>query len=135
MTKIGLLRCPQNDTKCPLTSCLKTMAAGTEGFSGYEGTELAGVFTLTDSRDKNMELAKILKAKGADVLHLVTCGFAKKQDGKWYAGNGFVEGPEELMSDLAKETGLPCVLGGAHLPEGYTPVIFGPGTGEPAEHI
>ena len=135
MTKIGLLRCPQNETKCPLTSCLKTMAASSEGFSEYEAAELAGVFTLTESRDKNVELAKILKAKGAEVLHMVTCGFAKKEDGKWIVGNGFVEEPEQLMSDLARETGLPCVLGGAHLPEGYIPMVFGPGGETSAETV
>ena len=118
--KIGLLRCAQNERKCPLTNCFKTMNACTQGFSGYEATELAGVFTVAEFPEETVTLAKILKAKGAEVIHISTCAFAHKEDGKWHEGQGFISDCAGLMARIAKEADIPCVMGAAHLPEGYT---------------
>jgi predicted metal-binding protein len=127
MTAIGLFRCRKNETKCPLTNCFRSLFSRQQGFSDYEQTEIAGVFTLQDDQAINLDLAKILKSKGAEAIHITTCAFAHKGEGKtWHLGNGFAKNVDELCAAIAKETGLPCIKGSAHLPEGYTPQVFHP---------
>jgi len=125
MTRIGLFRCAENDHKCPLTSCFKCLRSCKEGFAGYDETELVGVFTIDPSPEAAVNLGKIMKAKGADVIHAVTCAFAHKQDGKWVMGDGFCDNLDELLSMVAAEAQIPCVKGSAHLPAGYEPERFG----------
>ena len=124
MTKIAILRADQNSRRCPLTSCLKCLAGRKEGFAGYPDTELVGVFTLSGDPEETLGLARILKAKGAEAIHVVTCAFAHKDQGGWVLGEGFVDDPDGLMERLAEDTGLPCVKGTAHLPPGYVPERF-----------
>jgi predicted metal-binding protein len=127
MTAIGLFRCQENETKCPLTNCFRSLLSREQAFSGYERTELAGVFTLQDDLAATLDLAKILKSKGAEAIHIPTCAFAHKGEGKtWHLGHGFVPNVDDLCTAIAKESGLPCVKGSAHLPEGYTPQVFQP---------
>jgi predicted metal-binding protein len=125
MTKIGLFRCPHNEGKCPLTSCFLSLQEQAQGFSRYDNPQLVGVFTLKDSIDENLALAKILKAKGVEVIHFVTCAFSHKDEGKtWYLGNGFYEDVDSVARKIVQETGIPCIKGTAHLPENYSVEIF-----------
>jgi predicted metal-binding protein len=127
MTAIGLFRCRTNETKCPLTNCFRSLFSRSQGFSGYEHTELAGVFTLQEELEANLDLARILKSKGAEAIHVATCAFARKGEGKtWHLGGGFVDNVDDLCAAIAQETGIPCIKGSAHLPEGYTPDVFRP---------
>lgn len=120
MSKIGLFRCPDNELKCPLTSCFKSLKDREQGFAGYSETELVGVFTLQKNMKENLKLAKIMKAKGAEAIHLVTCSFAHKGEGKtWHLGQGFIQDTDILAREIASATGLPCVKGSAHLPADY----------------
>ncbi|BBO67875.1 hypothetical protein DSCA_18050 [Desulfosarcina alkanivorans] len=125
MAKIGLIRCQKNETRCPLTGCFKCLENREQGFSGHEQTELVGVFTCRCPGDGLVDMAKILKSKGADTIHVCTCTFSHKADGKWIAGNGFCGDVDRLMAQIASETQMPCVKGTAHLPEGYHPRVFG----------
>lgn len=125
MTAIGLLRCRTNETKCPLTNCFKSLFSRQQGFAGYEQTDLAGVFTIQEDPTATVDLAKILKAKGAQAIHVATCAFAHKGEGMtWHLGKGFVPNVDDLCASIAQETGLPCIKGSAHLPEGYAPEVF-----------
>ncbi|MFP4167308.1 MAG: CGGC domain-containing protein [Desulfonatronovibrionaceae bacterium] len=127
MSKIGLFRCADNERKCPLTSCFKSLNHREQGFAGYADTELVGVFTLQKDTEENLALAKILKAKGAEAIHLVTCAFARKGEGKtWHLGGGFIEQTSALAQKIAEATNLPCIKGSAHLPADYKPEIFNP---------
>ncbi len=125
MTAIGLLRCRENETKCPLTNCFRSLFSREQAFSRYESTQLAGVFTIQEDWDRTLELAKILRSKGAEVIHITTCAFAHKESGTtWQLGDGFFPNSDELCAAVARETGLPCVKGSAHLPPDYTPQVF-----------
>ncbi|MEW5949118.1 MAG: CGGC domain-containing protein [Thermodesulfobacteriota bacterium] len=124
MAKIGLIRCGKNEKRCPLTGCLQSMKSTTQGFARYPDTELVGVFTCRCPGDGVVELAKILKSKGADVIHLCTCTFAHREDGKWVAGGGFCAGVDDILKRIAREAEITCVKGTAHLPEGYQPEVF-----------
>lgn len=125
MTKIGLFRCPQNEEKCPLTNCFLSLQEQKQGFSRYEYPRLAGVFTLRESIEDNLALAKILKSKGVDVIHFVTCSFSHKDEGKnWYLGNGFFDNVDHIAQKIAEEIGIPCIKGTAHLPENYSVEVF-----------
>ncbi len=120
MSKIGLFRCADNELKCPLTSCLKSLQDREQGFAGYWETELVGVFTLQKDLEENLKLAKIMAGKGAEAIHLVTCAFAHRGEGKtWHLGQGFVPDTDNLAREIAKASGLPCVKGSAHLPADY----------------
>ena len=125
MTKIGIIRCEKNADRCPLTSCFKSLRNTEEGFSGYEETELTGVFNCRCPGDHVGNLAKILKSKGAQAVHFCTCTFAQKEDGKWKMGDGFCPNIDDLLQEVSKEAGIPCIKGTAHLPEGFTPKVFG----------
>jgi predicted metal-binding protein len=96
-----------------------------QGFSDYQETSLIGVFTLPEDEDQAVELAKILKAKGAEVIHMATCAFSHKAEGKtWLLGQGFYSKTDDVAGRIAAEAGIPCVKGTAHLPEGYQPEVF-----------
>ncbi len=61
-----------------------------------------------------------MKAKGAEAIHLTTCSFAHKREGKtWHFGDGFIQDTDGLARDIARATGIPCVKGSAHLPADY----------------
>ena len=125
MTKVAILRCEKNEDRCPLTSCFKTLVNRTEGFSDYTETMPAGVFTCRCPGDQVTDLAAILKSKGADAIHFCTCTFAKKTADGWdMSEGGFCDHLDELMEKVHKKTGLRCVKGSAHLPDGYTPVVM-----------
>ena len=125
MAKIGIIRCEKNERKCPLTSCFKCLDGTREGFAGYETGDLAGVFTCRCPGDGFNDMVRILKAKGAEAVHLVTCSFAGKVDGVWTEGKGFCPNIDALAREAAGSAGIPVVEGTAHLPEGYTPKRFG----------
>ncbi len=123
MTKVAMIRCEKNENRCPLTGCFKTMMETSQGFAGYEECTPAGVFTCRCPGDNAVEFGKILKSKGAEVIHFCTCSFAKKTEAGWdNANGGFCEDMEAIARKISRETGLPCVLGTAHLPKGYEPV-------------
>ena len=124
MTKTAIIRCEKNEERCPLTSCFKCMMESKEGFAGFDDCMPAGVFTCRCPGDNVTDLARILKAKGAEVIHFCTCAFAKKTDTGWIAGEGFCDHLDEIIEHANKETGLPCVKGSAHLPKGYIPEIW-----------
>jgi len=116
---IGIIRCERNDERCPLTSCIKSLQATQEAFSGYENPQLVGVFSCHCPGDGVARLGKILKAKGAQAIHFCTCTFSHKQAGEWVLGNGFCDHIDEILKQLSEDIGLPCVKGTAHLPEAY----------------
>jgi len=121
MRKIGIIRCEKNMDKCPLTNCLRCLREGKEGFSIYEACNLTGVFACHCPGDKAVDLAKILKAKGAEAIHFCTCTFAGKSEGSWVQEKGgFCADIDDIIEQVNAETGLPCVKGTAHLPTGYT---------------
>lgn len=124
MSKVGLIRCEKNETKCPLTSCFKALSSAKKGFAGCEAPELAGVFTCRCPGDNVAEMAKILKSKGAERIHFSTCMFAHREKDGWNLGSGFCADVDRLVRLAAAETGIPCVKGTAHLPNGYVPEIF-----------
>ncbi len=124
MAKIGLIRCEKNEKRCPLTGCLHCLESRSQGFAGHETTQLIGLFTCRCPGDEVVDMAKILKSKGAEVIHLCTCTFSSKQDGKWTVGKGLCEHPDALAQRIAAEAGITCIKGSAHLPEGYSPEKF-----------
>lgn len=119
MIKTGLIRCEKNEKSCPLTSCLNSLKTASEGFAGNEKYELMGVFTCRCPGDGISDMAKILKSKGAEIIHFCTCTFASRENGKWINGNGFCSNIDSLVQKAADASGIPCVKGSAHLPEGY----------------
>ncbi|MFO7752460.1 MAG: CGGC domain-containing protein [Desulfobacteraceae bacterium] len=125
MTNVAIIRCEKNENRCPLTSCFKTLVNRKEGFSGYSETVPAGVFTCRCPGDNVVDLARILKSKGAEAVHFCTCTFAKKTKNGWdMSEGGFCDRLDDLMKKVNEQTGLCCVKGSAHLPEGYTPVVM-----------
>ena len=124
MTKTALVRCEKNETRCPLTNCLKCMMEQKEGFAGYEACYPAGIFTCRCPGDNIEALARILKSKGAESIHVCTCSFARKTDEGWVYGNGFCDHIDDIIAAAHEASGLPCIKGTAHLPEGYTPGIL-----------
>jgi predicted metal-binding protein len=123
---IGIIRCEKNEERCPLTGCFKCLQDTKEGFSAYDSAKLLGVFTCRCPGDNLVKLGKILKAKGAQAIHICTCAFSRKENGKWQLGQGFCDSVDDLLKSLSNETGLPCVKGSAHLPEGYRVEIWNP---------
>jgi len=125
MTKVGIIRCEKNADRCPLTSGLKSLRDGAEGFSGYADAELVGLFTCSCPGDTAGNLGKILKSKGAQKIHFCTCSFARKEKDGWLMGDGFCPDIDNIMNRVSQEAGISCVKGTAHLPEGYIPVVSG----------
>jgi len=123
MTKVGLIRCEKNETRCPLTGCLTSLRNAAQGFADIAQPELVGIFTCRCPGDGTADMAKILKAKGAEVISWCTCAFARREGGAWVSGGGFCDHLDELAQRVAREARIPCVLGTAHLPEGYLPTI------------
>ncbi len=124
MTRVAIVRCEKNDERCPMTSCLKCLHEGTEGFSVHDRARLVGVFTCRCPGSGVAGLAAILKAKGAEAIHLCTCAFAGKADGVWTLEDGLCHRADELLAAMHEATGLPCVKGTAHLPPGYAPRVL-----------
>ncbi len=124
MIKIGMIRCEKNEKKCPLTNCIKCHDETVQGFSEYDECSLAGVFTCRCPGDNFTEMVKVLKAKGAEVVHIVTCAFSNKKEDSWSLGNGFCKQIDEFAISASAEAGIPVVKGTAHLPEGYIPEVF-----------
>lgn len=122
MTKVAIIRCEKNEGRCPLTSCFNCLMAATEGFAGYKEALPAGVFTCRCPGDNVANLGKILKSKGAESIHFCTCSFAGKTENGWkIEKGGFCSKVDTLMEQVHQATGITCVKGTAHLPEGYVP--------------
>jgi len=124
MAKIGLIRCERNVDRCPMTGCLTCLQETRQGFQAYDQAELVGLFTCSCPGDHLADFAKILQKKGAEAIHLSTCAFAHKEDGRWVMGGGLCAQPDDVMQRLAEAVGIPCIKGSAHLPEGYEPEVF-----------
>lgn len=134
MTKAAIIRCEKNEQRCPLTGCFNSLLDTKEGFAGYEACTPAGVFTCRCPGDNVADLAKILKAKGAEAIHFCTCAFAKKGEEGWVAADGgFCDHPDEIIQRIHAATGLPVVKGTAHLPGDYSLQVWGDAGGESAE--
>ena len=56
MKQIGIIRCEKNETQCPLTSCLKALDQGREGFQDGDG--LVGIFTCRCPGDGVADMAR-----------------------------------------------------------------------------
>ncbi|SMC60990.1 Predicted metal-binding protein [Desulfocicer vacuolatum DSM 3385] len=126
MTKIAIIRCEKNEDRCPLTGCFTCLVGNKQGFARYEDASVpGGVFTCRCPGDNVVGFAKILKSKGVDAIHFVTCTFAAKKEGKWDdAQGGFCEDIDAIIEKVHRETGMSCVKGSAHLPENYTPRVW-----------
>ncbi len=125
MTKIAMIRCEKNENRCPLTGDFASIDNKVQAFDKYDECDLVGVFTCRCPGDNAVGLAKILKSKGAEAIHFVTCAFSKMADGAWdIADGGFCDHLDEIAEKVHKETSLPCILGTAHLPKGYTPKVI-----------
>ncbi|MFZ5564906.1 MAG: CGGC domain-containing protein [Thermodesulfobacteriota bacterium] len=125
MKKTALIRCEKNQDRCPLTGCFNAMTEGKDAFAMHGPSRPAGVFTCHCPGDNVVDLAKILKAKGAEAIHFCTCTFAKKGESGWeLAPGGFCDHIDDLIEKVHQATGLACVKGSAHLPKGYTPQIW-----------
>jgi predicted metal-binding protein len=121
MTRAAIIRCEKNEDRCPLTSCLNCLLESKEGFAAYSDCKPAGIFTCRCPGDNIPEIATILKAKGADVIHFCTCAFSKKTDHGWtMTTGGFCDHLDEIVSQIHEKTGLPVIKGTAHLPKGYS---------------
>ena len=120
MTNVAIIRCEKNENSCPLTNCFKCLINSSEAFREYDECVPCGVFTCRCSGDNIESLAKILKAKGADVIHFCTCLFSKKTPSGWVESDGgFCSRLDDIMERVNKATGLTCVKGTAHLPSDY----------------
>jgi predicted metal-binding protein len=101
------------------------MLETTEGFAGYDACTQVGVFTCRCPGDNVADMAKILKSKGAQAIHLCTCTFASKTEEGWdKTKGGFCPNIEKIAADISRASGLTCILGTAHLPKDYSPVTF-----------
>lgn len=122
MTHVAIIRCEKNENRCPLTNCFTTLLDASQGFAEYDECRPAGVFTCRCPGDNVVDHARILKSKGAEVIHFCTCALAKKTETGWDdKQGGFCDHLEEIVRKAADASGLPCVMGTAHLPEGYVP--------------
>jgi len=125
VSRIALIRCEKNEDRCPLTGCFQCLDEKKEGFAHYTDAALVGVFTCKCPGDKAVALAKILKSKGAEVIHFCTCTFATKTGNGWdMTKGGFCSCIDEIIDRVHQETDLSCVKGSAHLPAGYTADIL-----------
>jgi predicted metal-binding protein len=97
-----------------------------EGFARYDGCMPAGIFTCRCPGNNAVDLAKILKSKGAEAIHFCTCSFAKKSDDDWVTTDGgFCDHIDDIIETVFQETKLPCVKGTAHLPQWYALQTWG----------
>ena len=122
MINTAIIRCEKNMDKCPLTSCFAALSSRKGAFQiHHEDCAVTGIFTCHCPGDNVVEMANILKNKGAEVIHFCTCAFATKGNGGWSMENGgFCKGIDEIIERVHNETGIPCVKGTAHLPKDYT---------------
>ncbi len=127
MTKAAIIRCEKNLETCPLTNCLKCLISKKEGFARYQNECIpVGIFTCHCPGDNLINQAKILKAKGAEVIHFCTCMFSKKTNNGWMLSHdSFCDKVNTLIDQVHKATALPCVKGTAHLPKDYYPEVWG----------
>ncbi len=126
MIKTAIIRCEKNMDRCPLTNCFKCMTEQKEGYAIYDKCMLTGVFTCRCPGDNLVNLANILKAKGAEAIHFCTCTFARKTESGWLMDDGgFCENIDKIIEQVYKETGVSCVKGTAHLPKNYKPETWG----------
>lgn len=124
MSEIAIIRCEKNLDKCPLKGCLRSLIDTKAAFSDYEKGSPAGVLTCHCPGDNVIELAEILKSKGAEVIHFCTCTFATKTRDGWSAEEGgFCENIDQIMEKVSSEANITCVKGTAHLPKGYVPRV------------
>lgn len=122
MSKVAIIRCEKNENSCPLTGCIRSLEGRQQGFQEYDTTQLAGVFTCHCPGDNVAALAKILKNKGAEAIHVCTCTFAMKNGSEWsLEEGGFCQRIDALLQAMHEASGLPCIKGTAHLPKGYAP--------------
>ena len=120
MTNVAIIRCEKNLDRCPLTSCFQCLREKKEGFAHYDDCRLVGLFVCHCPGDVTLDQAKILKKKGADVIHFCTCTFAKRMEGSWVMEEGgFCDHIDQIIDRVQKEVNIPCVKGTAHLPKGY----------------
>jgi len=120
MTRVGIIRCEKNMDRCPLTNCLHCLHEGREGFSNHDGCQLVGIFACRCPGENAVELASILKSKGADAIHFCTCTFAKKVDGVWsLEEDGFCDHIDDIIVQVHRDANIQCVKGTAHLPKNY----------------
>ena len=125
MVNAAIIRCEKNMDRCPMTNCFRSLVQSKDGFALYDECMPAGVFTCRCPGENVIDLARILKAKGAQAIHFCTCTFARKADSGWRMDSGgFCERIDELVARVKQDTGLPCVKGTAHLPEGYRPAAW-----------
>ncbi len=126
MTTIAIIRCEKNEDRCPLTGCFKCLIDNKQGFARYDDASVpGGVFTCRCPGDNVVGFTKILKSKGVETIHFVTCSFATKKEGKWEDANGgFCDGIDTIIEQVHQETGMTCVKGTAHLPENYAPRVW-----------
>ncbi len=75
--KIGIIRCDENSERCAGWNCFPAMANKTGEFSGYDTIEIVGFDTCGGcghgKPDKIIKRAKVLRDKGAEVIHLGNC--------------------------------------------------------------
>lgn len=121
MTKVAIIRCEKNMDRCPMTNCIRCVREQKEAFSIYDQCVLTGIFTCRCPGDTAGALAKILKTKGAEVVHFCTCTFANKTSQGWtQEKRGFCDNIDAVIERASKEADIPCIKGSAHLPQGYT---------------
>ena len=126
MVRAAIIRCEKNMEKCPMTNCLKCLTLQIEGFDRYDECMPAGIFTCRCPGEDVIQQAKILKAKGADVIHFCTCMFSKKMSDGWVISDeSFCDKVDAIIHQVHQVTALPCVKGTAHLPKGYAPECWG----------
>jgi len=118
MAKIALIRCDKYEIQCPMTGCLQSLKSCTDGFSTHMETELMGVFTCQCPGDNVVEMANILKSKGAEVIYFCTCTFAFKDGAKWILDNAFCDQVNLLLHHITFDAGIDCIKRTAHLPDG-----------------
>ncbi len=120
MNRIGIIRCEKNMDRCPLTNCLRCLDERKEGFAGYETCQLTGLFVCRCPGENAPDLAKILKAKGAETIHFCTCAFAGKGEAGWsLQREGLCDHVDRIIEQVHEEAGIRCVKGTAHLPKDY----------------
>lgn len=125
MTKVAIIRCEKNETRCPLTNCFKSMMEKREAFANYDECMPAGIFTCRCPGDNALDLAKIFKAKGAEAIHFCTCAFAKQSGQGWTTQDGgFCDHLDQIITQIHDVIGLTCIKGTAHLPKDYQPQVW-----------
>ena len=125
MTEIAIIRCEKNLDTCPLKGCIKSLINAKATFSEYAKSSPSGILTCHCPGNNAVELASILKSKGAEVIHFCTYTFASKtSDGLSDKDGGFCENIDSIIERVSREADIRCIEGTAHLPKGYVPLVF-----------